>query len=187
MKIDLSIAISLASVVVALLLWQETRRMRLLTRKAFRLQSYEDVTRLPGVGVLGVVETEAGTRVRLIIFNMREMPLRVHCVKCYGQDIKRSGLLHWLLIGTGLRREFVQEPIFWNPKGDLDDEEHYADQTLPFTRVCEQEVLLVTVKDFHPYKHYRFEVITSQGTVTWEGQVPESHASLSIDYHNKIY
>lgn len=187
MSIDLSVAISIVSAVIALLSWLEARRMSQLTKFAFQRQSYEKAETLPSVEPLGVIEIGTKRRAKLMVFNQRETPYRVNCVKCYRYDPKPRNLANWLRSKLGpFDWDYSYEMAFWNPKGTLDDEEHYTEETLPFTLVKEKEVLLVTLSDFSPHKQYRFEVITSQGTTSWEGTLPNGKTSLPYEHSRTI-
>jgi hypothetical protein len=187
MSIDTSVAVSILSAVIALLSWLEARRMSQLTKFAFQRQSYEKAETLPSVEALGIVEVGTKKRAKLMVFNQRETPYRVNCVKCYSYDPKPRNLTNWIRSKLGpFDWDYSYEQAFWNPKGTLDDEEHYAEETLPFTLVKEKEVLLVTLSDSSPYKKYRFEVITSQGTTSWEGSLPNGKTSLPYEHSRTI-
>lgn len=187
MRIDASVVVSIVSAVIALFSWFEARRMGQLTKLALQRQSYEKVETLPSVEALGVVDVAGKTRARLIVFNERETPYRVNCVKCYRYDPKPRNLSNLVssLLGP-FEWDYSREEVFWNPKGKLDDDEHYLEETLPFALVKDKEVLLVTLKDFSPYRKYRFEVITSRGTTTCEGALPNGKTSLPHEYSRTI-
>lgn len=187
MSIDTSVAISIVSAVIALLSLLEARRMSQLTKFAFQRQSYEKIETLPSVEVLGVVKVGEISRAKLIVFNQRETPYRVNCVKCYGYAPKPRNLGNWFRSKLGpFDWDYSYQEAFWNPKGTLDDEEHYTEETLPFTLVKEKEILLITLSDASPHKKYRFEVITSQGTTCWEGSLPNGRTSLPYDHSRTI-
>ena len=187
MSIDASTAVSILSAVIALFSWLEARRMSQLTKLALKRQSYEKVETLPSVEALGVVTVGTKKRAKLMVFNQRDTPYRVNCVKCYRYNPKPRNLANWVRSKLGpFDWDYSSERAFWNPKGTLDDEEHYAEETLPFTLVKEKEVLLVTLDDFSPYKQYRFEVITSQGSTSWEGTLPNGKTSLPYEHSRTI-
>lgn len=176
MDVDPSVVVSVVSAVVALFSWLEAVRMRRLTK-------YDRAETLLSAEKLGVVEVGGKMRAKLIVFNQREVPYRVNCVKCYQYDPKPHQLLNLARSILGpLIGDYSRVDTFWNPKGALDDEEHYAEETLPFTLVKDKEVILVTLSDFSPYKRYRFEVITSQGTTTCEGTLSNGKTGLPHEY-----
>ncbi|WP_152547317.1 hypothetical protein [Delftia sp. RIT313] len=188
MSIDASFAVSIASAIIALLSLLEARRLGQITRLSLRQQSYEKIVTLPSVETLGVVEIAGKTRAKLIVFNERDTPYRVNCVKCYRYDPKPRNLSNWInsFLGPFDWDYSREEGAFWNPKGTLDDDEHYSDKTLPFTLVKEKEILLVTLEDFRSYRIYRFEVITSQGTARCEGVLPTGRTSLPHEHSRRI-
>lgn len=189
MTIDTSLAISIAAVLFALLSWLEARRMGNLTAIALKRQSYEKVETLPSVEALSVVEVGGKHRAKLIVFNQRETPFRVNCVKCFRHDPKKRNLANWVRSKLGpFDWDYQYEKAYWNPKGTLDDDEHYAEVALPFTFVKETEVLLVTLTgyDKSPYQQYKFEVITTQGTTSWEGSLPNGRSSLPYEHRRNI-
>jgi hypothetical protein len=189
MTIDVSLAVSIAAALFALLSWLEARRMSNLTAIAFKRQSYEKAETLPSVEALNVVEVGGKHRAKLIVFNQRETPFRVNCVKCFRYDPKRRNLLNLVRSKFGpFDWDYKYEKAYWNPKGNLDDDEHFAETALPFTFVKETEVLLVTLRDHDtlPYQQYKFEVITTQGTTSWEGVLPNGKTSLPYDHHRTI-
>lgn len=187
MVIDASVVVSILSAVIALLSWLEARRMSQLTKLAFRHQSYEMVTTLPSVEVLGIIEVGTKKRAKLVVFNQRETPYRINCVKCYSYAPKPRNLTNWFRSKLEpFDWDYSHERAFWNPKGTLDDEEHYAEETLPFTLVKDREILLVTLNDFRPFKKYRFDVVTSQGTTSWEGELSNEKTSLPYEHVRTI-
>jgi hypothetical protein len=189
MTINTSLAVSIAAALFALLSWIETRRMGNLTEIALMRQSYEKVERLPSVEALSVIEVGGKHRAKLIVFNQLETPFRVNCVKCFRYDPKRRNLINWVRSKLGsFDWDYTYEKAYWNPKGTLDDDEHYAEVALPFTFVKETEVLLVTLSDYDktPYQQYKFEVITTQGTTSWEGVLPNGMTSLPFEHRRHI-
>lgn len=187
MNIDTGLAISVVSAVAALLSWGEARRMYRITKIVSLRQSFEKVETLPSVEALGTVKVGGKTRAKLMVFNYRDTPYRVNCVKCYAYDPKPRSLANWLRSQFGpFDWDYSYQAAFWNPKGSLDDDEHYIEDTLRFTLVKETELLLVTLKDTNPDKRYRFEVITSQGTTYWEGILPNHRTLLPHDHIRSI-
>lgn len=191
MKIDASVVVSLIAVIVAALSWLESRRMSKLTTIALERQSYEKAETLPSVEALKVVEVGGKNRAQLIVFNQRDVPFRVNCVKCYRYDPKSRNLKNWMLsIGVAelFDWNYSREKAFWNPKGSFDDSERYAEETLPFTLVKDKEILLVTLTDYQMFswQQYKFEVITTQGTAIWEGVLPNGKSSLPHEHHRTI-
>lgn len=162
--------------------------MSKLTKLALQRQSYEWAQTLPSVEALGVVEAGGQTRARLIVFNQRETPYRVNCVKCYRFNPKSRSLSNWFRSKLGpFDWDYSRENTFWNPKGPLDDEERYSQETLPFTLVNDKEILLVTLSNFSTSNQYRFEVLTSQGTAIWEGILPNEKTALPHEHSRTIY
>jgi hypothetical protein len=189
MTIDISLAVSIAAAIVALLSWIEARRMSKLTAIALRRQSYEKMETMPSVEALNVVEVGDRYRAKLIVFNQRETPFRVNCVKCFRYEPKSRNPLNWFRSKIGpFDWDYSCEKAFWNPKGSLDDGEHYAEVALPFTLVKEMEILLVTLAAYRafPYQQYKFEIITSQGTTMWEGVLPNGATSLPYEHRRTI-
>lgn len=189
MTIDTSFAVSIAAALFALLSWLEARRMGNLTMIALKRQSYEKAATLPSVEALCVVEVNGKHRVKLIIFNQRETPLRINCVKCFRYSPKGRNPANWLRsMFRPFDWDYEYEKAHWNPKGTLDDDEHYAEVSLPFTFVKEAEIVLVTLADYNksPYQQYKFEVITTQGTTSWEGLLPNGMSSLPYEYRRNI-
>lgn len=189
MTIDLSLAVSIVAVLFALLSWLEARKMGNLTAMAIRRQSYEKTETLPSIEALSVVAVNGKHRAKLIVFNQRDTPFRVNCVKCFRYAPKERNLANWLRSKIGpFDWDYQYEKSHWNPKGTLDDDEHYAEVALPFTFVKETEVLLVTLTDYEssPYQKYKFEVITTQGTASWEGSLPNGRTSLPNEYSRDI-
>lgn len=181
MSIDTSVVVSVVSAVVALLSWLEAGRMRQQLSRA-RAET------LPSVEKLGVVEVGGKTRAKLIVFNQRETPFIVYCVKCYQYDPKPHKLLNLVrrILGP-LNGDYSRVDTFWNPKGTLGDEEHFAEESLPFTLVKDKEILLVTLSNFSPYKRYQFEVITSQGTTTIEGALSTNGKTGLPHEHSRTF
>lgn len=189
MKIDASVVVSLVAVIVATLSWLESRRMSRLTAIALERQSYAMAETLPSVDVLKVVEVGGKIRAQLIVFNQRDVPFRVNCVKCYRYKPKRWNLKNWVLSPTeSFDWNYSRDDAFWNPKGDFDDSERYAEETLPFTLVKDKEILLVTLANHQMFswQQYKFEVITTQGTAIWEGVLPNGRSSLPHEHHRVI-
>lgn len=189
MTIDASLVVSILAAIVAVLSWLESRRMTKLTSLALRQQSYERIKTLPSVEALSVVEIGDKHRAKLIIFNERETPFRVNCVKCYRYAPKSRNLMNWLRSKIEpFDWDYSYEKAFWNPKGTLDDDEHYAEETLPFTLVKEREILLVTLPEYRefPWQQYKFEVSTSQGSALWEGTLPNGRNSLPYEHYRTI-
>lgn len=187
MNIDAGIAISVIAAVAALLSWFEARRMYQITKSAFLRQSFEKVETLPSVEALGIVKVGGKTRAKLMVFNQRDMPYRVNCVKCYAYDPKPRNLANFFRSHLGpFDWDYSYQAAFWNPKGTLDDDEHYIEDTLRFTLVKETELLLVTLTDTDPDRRYRFEVITSQGTTCWEGVLPNCRTLLPHDHVRSV-
>ena len=184
MKIDVGIAISIVSALAALLSLFVSHRMYQITRHALVRQKYEKVETLPSVEGLGIVKVDGKTRAKLLVFNQRDTPYRINCVKCYAYDPKPRNFAN--LVRSWIRPfdwDYLPLDAFWNPKGNLSDSECHIDEALPFTLVKDTEVLLVTLVDQNPNQRYRFEVITSQGTTSWEGILPNSRTRLP---HNHV-
>ena len=189
MTIDISIAVSIAAALFALLSWLEARRMSNLTALALKQQSYEKAETLPSVEALSVTEVNGKHRAKLIIFNQRETPFRVNCVQCFRYAPKSRNPINWLRSKFGpFDWDYTYEKAYWNPKGSLDDDEHYAEESLQFTLVKESEILLVTLTDYHhfPYQQYKFLVMTSQGDASWAGVLPNGMTSLPYEHRRTI-
>lgn len=187
MNIDAGVAISFVSAVAALLSWHHTRRTYQITKSGFLRNSFEKVETLPSVEALGIVKVGEKTRAKLMAFNQRDTPYRINCVKCYIYDPKPRNLTNWFHSKLGaFDWNYSYQSSFWNPKGTLDDDEHYVEDTLRFTLVKETEILLVTLCDDNPNQRYRFEVITSQGIACWEGILPSDRTLLPHDHARTI-
>ncbi len=189
MTVDASFAISIIATIVAFLSWLEARRMGKLTEIALRRQSYERTETLPSVEALGVIEANGKHRAKLLVFNQRETPFRINCVKCYRFAPKSRNLINWVRSKLGeFDWDYIYEKAYWNPKGTLDDTEHYAEDALQFTYVKETEIILVSLSDHktNPYQQYKFEVITSQGTTSWEGSLPNGKTSFPYEHRRTI-
>jgi hypothetical protein len=189
MTIEASLAISFAAALFALLSWYESRRMVKLTALALKMQSYDAAITLPSVEAFGVVEVNGKYRAKLIVFNQRSTPLLVNCVQCYRYTPKKWSPLDWLRADPhAVDRHYTREKGYWNPKGCLDDDEHYAEESLPFILVAQKETLLVTLDDFRdsPRRQYRFLVMTSQGQASWEGVLPNGMTSLPLEHRRFI-
>jgi len=136
-----------------------------------------------------VVAVNGKHRAKLIVFNQRDTPLRVNCVKCFRYSPKRRNLINWVRSGFGsFDLDYEYEKAYWNPKGTLDDDEHYSEVALPFTFVKETEIVLITLADYDklPYQQYKFEVTTTQGTTSWEGSLPNGMTSLPYEHRCSI-
>jgi hypothetical protein len=189
MTLDASLVVSVAAALFALLSWLESRRMVKLTVLALERQSHDAATTLPCVEALGVVDVNGKHRAKLIVFNQRSTTLLVNCVQCFRYTPKRWTPLDWLRDERrALDRHYTQENGYWNPKGSLDDDEHYAGEALPFTSVADKEILLITLNCFQgsAYQRYRFLVMTSQGDAWWEGVLPNGMTSLPLDHRRVI-
>lgn len=189
MNVDLNLGVSVVASLAALLSWHQTRRMSNLTEIALKSQSYERVLTLPSVEALNVIEVDGKHRVKLIVFNQREAPIRIYAVRCFRYEPKERNIANWIRSKQGpFDWDYSQEHIFWNPKGTLDDAEHFSDVTLPFTLVRETEILLVTLEKYRqfPYQIYRFEVVTSQGTASCNGPLPKGSTSLPQEYEMTV-
>ncbi len=158
-----------------------------ITKAAFLRQSFEKAETLPSVEALGIVNVSGKTRAKLMVFNQRDTPYRVNCVKCYAYDPKPRNLANWFRSKLGpFDWDYSPQAAVWNPKGTLDDNEHFIEDTLQFTLVKETELLLVTLNDVNQNRRYRFEVITSQGTTCWEGILPSGRTRLPHDHVRSI-
>jgi len=186
MQVDLSLLVSAVAVFFALLSWLEARRMSRMTKIALRSQLYEKTETLPSIEPLSVVEVNGKARARLIIFNQRETPFRVHCVKCFRYEPKG---IAWISKVFGpFSWDYIEERAMWNPKGNLDDDEHYSDESLKFTLVKDVEILMVTLPGYKKYSWeiYRIEVFTSHGSTSWRGVMPGDKCSLPIEHMRRI-
>lgn len=187
MELDLSIFISIASAVVALFSLFQSRRMTKLTELALRRQSYETIRSLPSVEEMGFVQVGEKIRAKLIVFNEREAPFRVNCVRCYVYAPKARSLRNWFRSICGpFDWDYTNFDSNWNPKGTLDDQEHYSDVTMPFTLVQKSEILLVTINEFKANVRYKFEVTTSIGTAIYEGTLSQGKRYLPIRHERTI-
>jgi hypothetical protein len=187
MNINISLVVSIVSVVIALFSLREARRISRFTKISLQQQSYEAAKTLPALNALGIVKIGGKTRAKLIIFNQRNVPCKVECVKCYSYDPKPRSLSNWIRSQfEPFDWDYSREEGFWNPKGILDDDEYYAGEALPFTLVKDKEILLVTLSDFTPRKKYKFEVITSQGIATYIGILPSATTSLPHEHFRTL-
>jgi hypothetical protein len=189
LTIDTSLAISLIATVVALLSWLEARRMSKLTAFAIKRQSYERTETLPSVEALSVVAIDGKHRAKLIVFNQRENPFRINCVKCYVSDPKSRTPINWIRSKfDDFDWDYTYIKAYWNPKGTLDDKEYYAEEALQFTYVKDTAIILVTLSNYesNPYQDYKFEVMTSQGITSWSGSLPNGKTSFPYEHSRTI-
>ena len=138
---------------------------------------------------MGVVDVNGKQRAKLIVFNQRSSPFRIHCVKCFRYDPKERNPKNWMHCkDKNFDWDFTDENAFWNPKGTLDDDEHYAETTPPFTLVRETEIVLVTVNGYATNRHqlYKFEIVTSQGTTVLTGTLPNSSTTLPFAHTREV-
>jgi hypothetical protein len=189
MTIDLNFAASAVAAFAAVQSAFHARRSTKLTELALRNSSYAQIETLPSAEILGVVDVNGKHRAKLIIFNQRSRSFRIHCVKCFRYDPKKRNLKNWMRRkDESFDWNFTEENAFWNPKGTLDDDEHYAETTLPFTLVRDTEIVLVTVNGYATNRHqlYKFKIITSQGITVLTGTLPNSTTTLPTSHTREI-
>jgi len=181
-------AIALGAVFISALTWLENRRTNQSAKYSRMIQSYDEVATRPILNAVGTVVVNGKTRMKLIIFNQRETKLKIHSARCYVYAPKPRTIDNWLRSRIKpFDWDFSPEASVWNPKGILDDKEHYADETLPFTLVKEHEFILISMDNFREGGRYKFEVITSQGIVDWDGRPPSECSTLPYNYSQRIF
>lgn len=188
MTINLSVVISIIAALISVFSLIEVKRANRFTRHIIRMQSYEKARTLPDAEIIKAINIDGITRAQLVIFNNRPEPLRVHCVKTYIYEPKPRTIANWLKSHM-YPFDWDYSPIElarWNPQGNLDDREHFVEETIQFTLVKEQEFLLVTIPGFSENAQYKFEVITSQGTSIPTGRVSSGKRHLPSDFTKTI-
>ncbi|WP_044412562.1 hypothetical protein [Thiomicrospira microaerophila] len=187
--------VSVVSLIVAYMSYRvaaksskQAERSTQLADLALRRASYEKVQSLPAVEVIGVVTVDSKTRVKLMVFNLRPEPLKIQCVKVYIFDPKARNIKNYILSKLEpFEWDYRNiEDIVWNPKGSLDDAEHYVHEAMEYTYVKEREVVLVTIPEYSQYAKYKFEVITSVGATTITSRVADGKTLFAKDYRQTI-
>lgn len=189
MPLDIGLVPNVIASVIALFALFETKRANRVTREAIRKKTIEELKSLPDADVIRALKVGDIVRVQLVVFNNRTEPLRVHCVKAYRYERKARTLGNWIRSKTaeGFEWNFsLIEDVRWNPKGNLDDREHSKEEAIAFSRVKDQETLLVTVPDFKEHGRYRFDVITSQGTSSSDGHVSFGNPTFPMNFEKRI-
>ena len=188
MTINLNVLISIIAALIAVFSLIEAKRANRFTRHIIRMQSYEKTRTLPDAEIIKAISVDGITRAQLVIFNNRTEPLRVHCVKTYIYEPKPRTIINWVrshMYPFDWDYSLI-ELARWNPKGNLDDKEHFLEDTIQFTMVKEKEFLLVTIPEISDNSKFKFEVITSQGISTTTGHISYDKRHLSSDFTKTI-
>lgn len=187
--------VSVVSLIVAYLSYRaaaksskEARRSTQLAEIALRRASYEKMQSFQAVEIVGIVIVDSKTRVKLMVFNLRPEPLKIQCVKVYVFDPKARNIKNYILSKLGpFDWDYRNlEDAVWNPKGSLDDAEHYVHEAVEYTYVKEREVVLVTIPEYNQYDKYKFEVIASIGTTVITSRVADGKTLFAKDYRQTI-
>ncbi|MEI6894355.1 MAG: hypothetical protein V5789_06920 [Colwellia sp.] len=145
----------------------ESKRSSDLAEATYKSISYEKVRSLPALEVLETVEVDGKSRVKLKIYNLRDLAFKIDSVNASIYKPKRKSLVnrvkHWFNEFDWDYEEI--DNIVWNPKGNLDNKEYFVKDAAEFSLVKEQEIILITIPDLvlPCYSAYRFQVKTTFG------------------------
>ena len=168
----------------------ESKRSSDLAEASYRDISYEKVRGLPPLEVLEIVEVEGKKRVKLKIYNLRDLPFKIDSVRVLIYKPKKRSLVniikHWINPFDWDFDEVMN--IIWNPKGNLDDKEYYVKDAAEFSLVKEQEMILVTIPDLKQpcYSTYKFEIKTTFGTSTITSSLYGNNTYFCTNSFHKI-
>jgi len=163
---------SLSLIISAFTLFQLKQNSRL----SFYSEQFKHTTTLPVLDFISLVNTNDKTRARLILFNNHPHNITILGVKTYFYKPTRLAFLKSLILGARCYWQYVDDAR-WNPRGNLDYNEHFLEEAFQFACVKDMQEILVTLPEFQTHRRYKFEVQTTVGTTILA-------TTLS---HNKIY
>ncbi len=184
-----SIIVAFFSYLAAAKSAKQAAKSTAISEVALKRASYEKVQSLPSIEVIGALKVDNQIRVKLLVFNLRQNPLRVHCVKVLLYQPKPINITNYIKSKMGpFDWDYSKiEDVVWNPKGTLDDREHYLEDAIEFSYVKEKEYLLVTMPSYSEGATYKFVVITSIGECFISSRPSFTGRTMfAIDYNQTI-
>jgi len=127
--------LSIAPIVISILAYLNSRKSRIvaeksleLSKSAKRIAEIEYLKTIPAIDVIGIVKISGKYRVKLLVSNMRATPFRINSLTVLKRRPKHRNIKNYFYskIDPEFNWDYEKvEGIFWNPKGNLDDEEPY--------------------------------------------------------------
>lgn len=180
--------VSLVPIVISILAYLNSRKSRIaaeeslkLSKSAKRIAEIEYLKTTPSLDVVGVVKASEKYRVKLLISNMRSSPFRINSLMVLKRKLKKRNLKNYLYskYDPDFNWDYEKiEGVFWNPKGNLDNEEYYVSEAGEFSVVKDKEFILVTVPDFNEHEIYSFQFHTTHGNTDITGRISKNNRTL---------
>lgn len=152
--------------------------------------SLKELRSIPIIDPIDVVDTQSGPRVKLLVHNLRSDPFYIYSLTVYKPGKRSLTIRNIFKYGRDSFKwnHVVVDHVFWNPKGDLDDEEHYFREAAQFLRVKDSEYLLVSIPEFKEHLEYHFEIKTNIGNRRSSGSISaKSNTLFSTNYSEYNY
>ncbi|HKM44651.1 MAG TPA: hypothetical protein VJY12_04250 [Dysgonamonadaceae bacterium] len=165
--LDTTIA-SLALVValVAAIFARSSSKSAKLTAKLAEQTLYQSklvaVQSYPSVDFVEIVDEDTESpKLKFMIYNVYDRPIKLESVQVYVYDRKPRTLLNLYKQYTeGLDLDFrIAEGVHWNPLGNLEQKLYFKKDAARFRVIKDQESILVFVREITSYKHKHLKVI----------------------------
>lgn len=180
--------LSIAPIIISILAYLNSRKSRIVAEKSLELSKsaksiaeIEYLQTIPAIEVIGIVKISGTYRVKLLVSNMRATPFRINSLTVLKRRPKRRNIKNYFYskIDPKFNWDYEKvEGIFWNPKGDLDDEEHYVQEAGEYVVVKDKEFVLVSIPGFSEHETYSFQFHTTHGNTSITGHVSENNRTL---------